>query len=229
MVIGNGLVAKAFAEFESNDDVVVFASGVSNSSETRKEAFAREIDLLDTCINRYGDKKWIYCSTCSITDPSLKNSKYVAHKLEIEKTIQSCLNDYVIFRASNIIGESANPNVVLNYLVNCISQGKKFQLWKYASRNFIDIDDVVTIVGFAVREKSFRNEVVNIANPTNIGMEKLVDLIEKYFEKPAVCVKLALGGAPVIDISLIREILEKNSIEFGDDYFENLLRKYYRR
>ena len=46
MVIGNGLVAKAFVRYEHDKDVLIFASGVSNSSEQKTENFNREFKLL---------------------------------------------------------------------------------------------------------------------------------------------------------------------------------------
>ena len=45
MVIGNGLVASAFSKYKNDDDVIIFASGVSNSSTNKKEEFEREINL----------------------------------------------------------------------------------------------------------------------------------------------------------------------------------------
>jgi nucleoside-diphosphate-sugar epimerase len=227
MIIGNGLVANAFAEFRPNENIVIFASGVSNSKETDSGAFEREINLLNDHINRHGEKKWVYFSTCSITDTSLADSKYIGHKLEVERIIQSRLRDYVIFRVSNAVGQTSNPYTVMNYLVNCISNGEEFRLWESASRNFIDIDDVVKIVSFAVRKNIFKNEIVNVANPHNISVVKLVDLIEKFLGKKAICIREGSGGSPVIDISSISEILESKSIEFGNDYAENLLGKYY--
>lgn len=227
MIIGDGMLANAFAQFRSADNIVIFASGVSNSTETHAAAFEREIGLLNECIDRYSGKKLIYFSTCSVTDPSLSGSRYIAHKLEIEKIIRSRLKHYVIFRVSNIVGGTANPHTVMNYLVNCISKGEEFRLWEHASRNFIDIDDVKKIVGFAVREGVFENEIVNIANPNSTGIVKLVGLIERFLGKKAVCIRESLGGSPAIDISAISEIVEKNKIEFGDDYVQKLLVKYY--
>lgn len=228
MIVGNGLVATAFAEFASNNDVVIFASGVSNSKETDPCEFDRETALLNATIDRLGNRTLVYFSTCSVTDPSLADSEYILHKLEIERMIRSSLADYVIFRVSNIVGGAANPNVIMNYLVNRISRGEEFPLWERASRNLIDIDDVVKIVGYALREGKFRNQIVNVANPKNIGMLELVELVENYIGKKAHYSKTQFGGSPAIDTSSITEIREACSIEFGDDYVANLLRKYYK-
>ena len=61
MVIGNGLIASAFERYKNNDDIIIFASGVSNSQETSELAFNREINLMKRYLNL--DKKLIYFST----------------------------------------------------------------------------------------------------------------------------------------------------------------------
>ncbi|MEO7210677.1 MAG: hypothetical protein ABIY35_07020, partial [Chitinophagaceae bacterium] len=60
MIIGKGMVAKGFRNYEKNDDILVFASGVSNSANTSTVEFEKEQSLLqDTIINHPG-KKLIY-------------------------------------------------------------------------------------------------------------------------------------------------------------------------
>ena len=39
MVIGNGLIAGQFNKYRDNDNVIIFASGVSNSKETNSKLF----------------------------------------------------------------------------------------------------------------------------------------------------------------------------------------------
>lgn len=45
MIIGNGLIANLFTEHD-RENIIFFASGVSNSLETEKSAFLREENLL---------------------------------------------------------------------------------------------------------------------------------------------------------------------------------------
>lgn len=227
MIIGNGLLANAFAEFGPEDNIVIFASGVSNSMETDPAAFEREVDLLNDCIEQHGEKKLVYFSTCSVTDHSLKGSPYIGHKLRIEGMIRSRVEDFVIFRVSNIVGGTSNPHTVMNYLVRSIANGREFCLWERAERNFIDIDDVVRIVSIALRDGVFANETVNIANPRNTSIVKLVGELERFLGKKAVCTREPAGGAPDIDISAISEIIAAERIDFGEDYVEKLLVKYY--
>ena len=46
MIVGKGLIAKAYKNFNLHKNIIIFASGVSNSKEFRKKEFARERDLL---------------------------------------------------------------------------------------------------------------------------------------------------------------------------------------
>ena len=45
MIIGQGMLAKRFEKYD-NDNIVIFASGVSNSRETSKIMFEKERKLL---------------------------------------------------------------------------------------------------------------------------------------------------------------------------------------
>ena len=85
MVIGNGLVAKGFSAYNRDSNIVVFASGVSNSTTTSEAAFSREAGLLSEILRQHTEKKIVYISTCSIYDESLNDSAYVRHKLAMAK------------------------------------------------------------------------------------------------------------------------------------------------
>ena len=95
MIIGRGLIAKAFEKYNNNDNVIIFSSGVSNSLETRDTEFEREESLLKS--NLLLDKKFIYFSTISVVDGSLK-SPYINHKIKMEKMISENHNNYLIYQ-----------------------------------------------------------------------------------------------------------------------------------
>jgi len=46
MVIGNGMIAKAFSQYKNNPKVLLFASGVSRSNEKEEASFLREKELI---------------------------------------------------------------------------------------------------------------------------------------------------------------------------------------
>jgi hypothetical protein len=80
MVIGNGMVAIRFESYKTNDEFLIFASGVSNSKNINPEVYERELILLQRSIQENREKIFVYFSTCSIYDPEEENSKYVLHK-----------------------------------------------------------------------------------------------------------------------------------------------------
>ena len=81
MIYGNGLIAKSFIKYKKNSKYIFFASGVSNSQETNKFKYTKEIKLLKKILlNKKNNQIFIYFSSCSIFDPSKKNSLYVIAK-----------------------------------------------------------------------------------------------------------------------------------------------------
>src|SRR5215470_13061079 len=117
MVIGNGMIGTRFGSYQKDDRFVIFASGVSNSKTRFDAAYKREINLLKETIDTNKQKILVYFSTCSLYDPEEKNSPYIIHKKQVEDIIQSHCNQFLIFRVSNLVGKSNNPNTVLNFFV----------------------------------------------------------------------------------------------------------------
>ncbi|MFI5186099.1 MAG: NAD-dependent epimerase/dehydratase family protein [Chitinophagales bacterium] len=227
MVIGNGMVAKKFESYKSNDKIILFASGVSNSKSTIEEAYKREISLLRDTIAINNKHILVYFSTGSIYDPGEKKSRYILHKKEVEKIIQSECSRYYIFRVSNLAGKSSNPNTVLNFFVFHILHGINFDLWKNATRNLIDIDDMYKIVDYILKKSIYQNQIINIANPENYTTEEIISTIETLWKTRASYISIPKGHSFNIDISLITPIMEELGIHFEKNYLINLLRKYY--
>ena len=63
MIIGNGLIANSFLDSDLNN-IIIFASGVSNSKEENLLEFDREKKLLLRIIYENFNKKIVYFSTC---------------------------------------------------------------------------------------------------------------------------------------------------------------------
>lgn len=69
MIVGDGLIASLFTSHDK-ENVIFFASGVSNSLETKEEEFLREENLIRNTIKNNPNKIFLYFSTCSIYDSS---------------------------------------------------------------------------------------------------------------------------------------------------------------
>src|SRR5438552_2923806 len=163
MVIGRGMVAKRFESYQNDGQFLIFASGVSNSKNRIGEEYSRELDLLESSIRTNTDKILVYFSTCSLYDPEEKESPYIIHKKQVENIIKAHCRQFYIFRVSNVVGRSDNPNTVLNFFVYHIRNKINFDLWSNASRNLIDIDDMYKIVDHILKQRLYLNQVVNVA------------------------------------------------------------------
>lgn len=226
MIIGRGLIANAFMQSDLADDqnVVVFASGVSNSREVRTEEFMRERKmLLDALALK---KHCIYFSTCSVGDPELLNSPYVAHKNEME-SLARLSGSNSIFRLPQVVGKTPNPNTLTNYLYTQISSGHAFQIWRHAKRNLIDVDDVVLIVNYLAHTSAAKELTENIASPFSVSILQLVNIFETILGKSANYKSVDAGGAYSIDSEMAKEVASRSGISFDENYIEKVIRKYY--
>ncbi len=225
MLIGNGLIANSFKSYLEDKNIVIFASGVSNSNEIDIHNFEREEELLNDTLLKYSDLLIVYFSSCSLEDMELKNTPYHKHKLKMETLIQQHSN-YLIFRIPQIVGNGGNKNSIVNFLVENIKNNKKFDIWKNAIRNLIDIEDIFLIVDFIIRNKIYKNDIINIASSKNIKIIELVQIIEKILNQKANYNLVDKGYSYSIDISKIESIIDDLNINFNNDYFIKLIKKY---
>ncbi|MBB4806605.1 nucleoside-diphosphate-sugar epimerase [Chryseobacterium defluvii] len=182
MIIGSGLIANSLKNIDS-EDMLYFASGVSNSLETRDSEFEREFSLLKQCIEEYDGKKLVYFSTLSIYDQSKQDSHYVLHKQELENYIKNNVEAYLILRVGNIVGNGGNPNTLFNFLKNQISSNNTFVLHKKARRLLIDIDDIAKFLAHNCTE--IHNQTINLAFPYYYDLKEIIDAVEKQINKNA--------------------------------------------
>jgi nucleoside-diphosphate-sugar epimerase len=225
MIIGNGLIARAFKSyFDKDSDFIVFASGVSNSSETNLNEFNRERSLL---LNAIAENKFLlYFSTCSVYDIELQNSLYVQHKKDMEALVYGS-RQFMIFRLPQVIGKTENQNTLTNYIFSHIVNGLKFNVWKKAQRNIIDVEDVASIVNYFIRHTDINNSVINVACSFSISIPNLISVFEKVIGISAKYDLIDSGVPYPIDTALVLEVLPKLGINFEDDYLEKVIRKYY--
>ncbi len=120
MIIGNGMMANAFEKYSNDNDIVIFASGVSNSKAKDKDAFHREESLLSKTIKENPEKTIVYFSTCSIYDDSVNKTAYVLHKKNMENLIYKLCQHFYIFRLPQVIGKTKSPTLV-NFLFTALS------------------------------------------------------------------------------------------------------------
>jgi UDP-2-acetamido-2,6-beta-L-arabino-hexul-4-ose reductase len=222
MVVGNGMIAKEFIDYKNQRDVIVFASGVSDSNEINESEFKREEDLLTSTISKYMNKKFIYFSTCSMYDMYFPNNAYTQHKLRMERVISNNSKNYTIFRLSQAIGKN-NKSQLLGFLIDKIEKGELFDLYDI-ERNIIDISDIKKIVDYVIQKNIFNNTIINIANKRNISVLSLVNKLENILNVKAKYRLIKKNGTFKINTENINFLLDELKID--DLYIETILRKY---
>ncbi len=226
MIIGNGLIAQSFRpHFEKNEDVILFASGVSNSKMTLESEYLKEKILLQNALQQ--DKLLIYFSTCSIFDPALKNSRYILHKLEMESWIEK--NDkYLIIRLPNVVGKIGNPNTMFNFFINQIRNNANIQVAKNATRYIIDVDDVVYWTAELVKA-NFNNHIINVAFPNKLSVISIIETIEAFLNTKANITLIEQGEEYEIDLTLFNDFIYKKMPDFcmSSNYINEIIEKYY--
>lgn len=105
MIIGHGDIASVLPD---RDDLLFFASGVSNSKEERDSEYMREIDLL---LEQDTRKHIVYFSSLCVF---YLDSRYATHKRRMEKVIKDRFKTYTILRLGNITW-GVNPHTIINH------------------------------------------------------------------------------------------------------------------
>jgi hypothetical protein len=176
MIVGNGLIAKNCFLID-REDVLFFASGVSNSMSNNKSEFEREINLLNDNLNT--EKKIIYFSSI---DEYVINEKYLEHKKKIENIIKTKTDNFIIMKIPQLIGKYGNSNNFINHVVNCIKNDLEFDVF-LTERSLLDVMDLITILNNLL-EINYTG-IVNINYIELMKVEKFISIIENMVNKKA--------------------------------------------
>lgn len=227
MVVGNGLIATNMKNYLHDNRFLIFASGVSNSSEVSLSAFDRERSLVEEhlAIANKHNMLFIYFSSCALVDAGHLSIPYYRHKSEIEELINQQADNFIIFRLPQLIGKSENKNTLINYLIDKVKTGEYFELWKNATRYLIEVNDLKIILDAFLDEKSLVNQTIDIANPYRYRVEEIVNIIANYMHKKANYVLVNKKDSYELDLKWFLTVCDKKrlNISFGYEYlYRNL-------
>ncbi len=225
MIVGNGLIASLFTECDQ-ENIIFFASGVSNSLETKKEEFLREENLIKKTIIENPNKVFIYFSTCSIYDSSKVESQYVLHKLRMEQIIIQLCPQYLILRLSNAVGNGGNPNLLMNYLVRSVKNNEIINVHTKATRNLIDVEDIKNITNQLI-DKQYFNKIINIAYPENYTIIEILEIMEKFYQTKLYLNLVKSGSGYAIDTHDVESYFIQHALTNKETYLHKILEKYY--
>jgi nucleoside-diphosphate-sugar epimerase len=228
MIVGSGLLARAFADaYSQRDDVCIYAAGVSNSACKSSDEFARERQrLTDALRTAHHVGVFVYFGTCSVADPDAQDTPYVQHKLAMEGLVQAHPQGLVI-RLPQVAGKTPNPHTLLNYLYARISRSERFELWAKAKRNIIDVIDVAAIANCLIADGSARKTTINVANTASYPMPDIVHAMERTIGKQALFDATDRGSEYPIDVERITPVLGKAGVDFDNTYLDKVIGKYY--
>ncbi|MDA9272964.1 hypothetical protein N9P83_01510 [Flavobacteriaceae bacterium] len=224
MVVGNGLLSSIFKEYKNSDEIIIFASGVSNSSEKREFEFQREKSKLFEVFERNPKKTLIYFSTCAFYDNYFDESPYLIHKRQMEKFIIANVQNYYIFRIPQIIG-SKNTNQLLGFLDHKIKNKEEFVLFDI-ERNLIDFEFLLTVSKYLISNKFYLNKISNIFYPINVKVIDIVSFFEQIHNVKSNHVVKEKKGSLIIEKTINDEILSK-LFQVRANYYKDKLVEYY--
>jgi nucleoside-diphosphate-sugar epimerase len=228
MVVGSGMMAKAFSAFRENSQVVIFASGVSNSLETARAAFARERELLRQVRIENPAKLLVYFGTCSVDDPDRRDTPYVGHKLEMESLVAGFSDPWMILRVPLAIGRGNRGPTLARFLYERISRGERFEVWANATRYPIDVEDVFRIATRLIDEPSNWNRTINVALRA-FTVAEFMRLMERIVGKAAIYGLIQKGQHYDVFCPEVAKVAKDVELDFSDQYLERVLRKYFER
>ena len=113
MIVGKGSIAKVLKD---RNDLLFFASGVSNSSCIDEKEYDREFNLLKTISL---DQHIVYFSNLGIY---YKKDRYTQHKINIEEYIRNNFKSYTIVRIE-VCEWVTTSSTILNIFKKQLSQG----------------------------------------------------------------------------------------------------------
>ena len=227
MIVGKGMLATAFApRFGATRDVIIFASGVSNSSETRAAEFARERALLAEALASHA-ARFVYFGSCGASTPNEELTPYIRHKRRMESLVLSTPGGLVL-RMPQVVGRTRNPHTLTNFLRDRIVSGEHFTVWKNAERNLVDVDDVLAIGGALAADFTLDvSAPISIAAKVSMPMPEIVGMFERVLGKSANCTTVCRGAALPVDVSTAVAVGSRLGIDLGPGYIESVVCKYY--
>jgi len=146
MIIGKGSIAKVLND---RDDLVFFASGVSNSSCVDEREYEREFNLLKTVS---ADKHIVYFSNLGIY---YKQDRYTQHKRDVEEYIRNNYKSYTIVRIE-VCEWVKTPNTILNVFKRQLAEGIEPKI-QNTTRYVLSLDEFKYWVGMI--QSGVRNEM----------------------------------------------------------------------
>ena len=152
---------------------------------------------------------------------------YSLHKKNLEFEVRRRPNSLIV-RYPQLVGRTGNPANLFNFLLGKIRESEHFYVWKYATRNLMDIDDAVVLLANYLNglDGDQRVREINLANPESYSIMEIIKELEEWLGRKAKYTLSDAGEPYQIDISKARDIIYSSGINFDRDYIKRLIKKY---
>ena len=227
LVVGNGLLANKFRSCNLPENIIVIASGVSDSSEFRQSKFDREKELVLNHAEQ--GRVLIYFSSCSVELPEKMWTPYIRHKNSMESLI---INNKLglVYRLPNVVGFGGNDKTMFNFLCSSIRNEKEIIVRKNAKRSLIDVDDVVKLVKYLVTlsmsKKELSYDIARVVLPVQYSVIEIINTIENHYGKKAITSEGEDDFLDVSKSSIVENCIKNKVIKFDNSYLFKLVQKY---
>jgi nucleoside-diphosphate-sugar epimerase len=204
------------------ENIVLLASGVSDSTCSNQESFERERILIQTHLKRNPNKKFVYFSSCALSaDDQYASTPYYIHKRNMERLIKSQTNQYYIFRIPQLFGCFFSHKTIINSFYESIVNEALFNVYDDAYRYLIHIDDVKKLV---LAYLSFSEPLtVDIANPYRYKVLEIVQILEDTLQQKANYQLIHKTDKYFLNLTSMEKFMKSHQInlDFGKEYFKN--------
>jgi nucleoside-diphosphate-sugar epimerase len=222
-VIGNGMIGKSLAGVSFGRPTLILASGVSDSQETRPEAFEREVSLVKHAMASHPTLHVLYCSTCSV-DSGI-HTPYTKHKLAMEKLVLSQAASSHIFRLPQVVGRVHNRTLV-SYIVESILKGRVLPVQTLATRNLLDVRDFARVASLMVSGNMGEGMPHNIASSTQVPVQDIVMEIANVLNCRTRIEFVNAGYSQSIEIEFLKNLLPALDPLFDRVYWRTVVQYY---
>ncbi len=220
-IIGEGLIATSFSDSWFDNEVVIFASGVSRSNETRPDEFRRERLLLQKALVEFHDSIFVYFSSTNVALG--RNSEYTKHKHNMEGLVRSYGGRFYIFQLPQVVGV-VNNNTLISYLVRTLFAKGKLNIHVNAKRNLIGVEDLVRVVTEIVNSGKAVNSVQILASVCNVSVLKIVEEIGEIMGLAPVLRMQESGDDQSVSIEFLKVFLRPDDPLLQPHYWKSVLR-----
>jgi nucleoside-diphosphate-sugar epimerase len=234
-VIGSGLLAGAFASAaETGPRAIICASGVPDSQCTDESAFRRERGLLRDLTGRARarDAVLVYFSGAPVYgrvsgfrvegEDATPETPYGRHQLECERLVAESGARHLVLRLPNVVGRGGHPHQLIPSLVSQSLNGSVV-IRVSATRDLIDVDDLVAIVAALLR-RGVDNDIVNVASGISTPVLRIAEVIAEVLRVSPSVVVADGGDRQEFSTAKVRDLLAEYPL-FEPDYPYNVLRR----